>query len=113
MERVSERIALAQKALAAFEELAKLTAPSVIERDVAIQRFECSFEAVWKATQRYLQDMEGIDATSPKAVIRAALRSALLNETEARQALQMADDRNLISHTYHEAVAKLIFSRAG
>nr|MBS0019730.1 HI0074 family nucleotidyltransferase substrate-binding subunit [Gammaproteobacteria bacterium] len=112
MERVSERIALAQKALATFQELAKLTAPSLIERDAAIQRFEYSFEAVWKATQRYLQDMEGIDATSPKAVIRAALRSALLNETEARQALQMADDRNLTSHTYHEAVAKLIFSRA-
>lgn len=107
MERVSERIALAQKALATFEELAKLSAPSVIERDAAIQRFEYSFEALWKATQRYLKEREGIEAPSPKAVIRAALRSALLNETEARKALQMADDRNLTLHTYHEAVTKL------
>lgn len=112
MERVSERIALAQKALATFEELATLAAPSVIERDAAIQRFEYSFEAVWKAAQRYLKEMEGIEAASPKAVIRVALRSALLDETEAREALQMVDDRNLTSHAYHEAVAKLIFSRA-
>ena len=35
----------------------------------------------------------------------------LLSEEEAERCLAMADDRNLTSHTYIEAVAKAIFGR--
>lgn len=111
MERVIERVALARRALATLAELVKLPAPSVVERDAAIQRFAYSFEAVWKAVQLHLKQVEGLVMTSPKGVIRASLQTGLLDEAETRQALQMVDDRNLTSHTYHEDLAKLIFSR--
>ncbi|ADE13808.1 nucleotidyltransferase substrate binding protein, HI0074 family [Nitrosococcus halophilus Nc 4] len=113
MERLRQRIGTARKALSQFEKLADLPQPNDIERDAGIQRFEFSFEAVWKTAQRYLQVVEGIDVASPKTVIRASLQASLFDEAESRLALQMADDRNLTSYTYNEALAKKIFSRLG
>ena len=43
---------LAARAQATFVELADLAAPSALERDAAIKRFEYSFEATWKARPR-------------------------------------------------------------
>ena len=51
---VNERIQIAQQALSAFQELVGKEQVSAVERDAAIQRFEYTFEAVWKAAQRYL-----------------------------------------------------------
>jgi len=87
-----------------------LNATVDIERDAAIQRFEFCFEATWKAAQLFLSVQEGIEAGSPKAVIRAALQSGVLSEDETRHALVMADDHNLTVHTYNEALAKRIFA---
>ncbi|ABA58989.1 Nucleotidyltransferase substrate binding protein, HI0074 [Nitrosococcus oceani ATCC 19707] len=113
MERLRQRIGTARKALSQFEKLANLSQPNNIERDAGIQSFEFSFEAVWKTAQRHLQIIEGIDAASPKTVIRASSQTNLFDEDESRLALQMADDRNLTSPTYNEALAKKIFSRLG
>jgi nucleotidyltransferase substrate binding protein (TIGR01987 family) len=110
MEGVKERIDLAGRAGAALEEALGLP-PSPIVRDAAIQRFEFTFEATWKAARAYLLAVEGVDAASPKAVIRACRRAGLLREDEAAAALAMADDRNLTSHTYDETLAAAIFSR--
>ena len=71
MERLILRLALARKALATLVEVL-VDKPSAIQRDAAIQRFEYSFEALWKAAQLYLRIQEGVEAASPKAVIRAA-----------------------------------------
>ena len=60
MERLNERLVIARRALSTLQELLGLEAPSRVERDAAIQRFEYTCEAVWKAAQRYLQDVEGI-----------------------------------------------------
>lgn len=59
MGRVLERIQVAEKALATLKELAFLEDPSPVERDAAIQRFEYTFEAFWKALQAYLREKEG------------------------------------------------------
>jgi nucleotidyltransferase substrate binding protein (TIGR01987 family) len=109
--RVLERIQVAEKALATLRELAFLQDPSPVERDAAIQRFEYTFEALWKALQAYLREVEGLEGASPKGVIRLAREAGLLGEEEARLALGMADDRNLTVHTYNEALARAIFSR--
>jgi nucleotidyltransferase substrate binding protein (TIGR01987 family) len=82
-----------------------------VERDAAIQRFEYSFEATWKAAQRFLYAFEGVDAGSPKSCVRASREAGLLSDTEPADALAMADDRNLTAHTYNEALARAIFSR--
>ncbi len=111
MERIKERLDVALKALVTLEELVGKTDVSTIERDAAIQRFEYTFEATWKAAQLYLREQEGLESGSPKGVIRASWQSGLLDEVSGRQALVMADDRNLTVHTYNESLAKLLYSR--
>ncbi len=111
MDRLKERLSLAERALRSLNQLVVLPSPTDIERDASIQRFEYSFEALWKAIKRYLEVVEGIQANSPKAAIRSSLDVGLLDEKNTRRALLMADDRNLTSHTYNEELAKEIAGR--
>ena len=39
------------------------------------------------------------------------MQVGLLDEEQARTALQMADDRNLTVHTYNESLAEKMYSR--
>lgn len=110
MDRLRHRLTLARRTRARLAELSDRTSVSEIERDAAIQRFEFSFEAVWKAAQLFLQEREGITAPSPKSAIRSSLQVGILSEGDARMALRMADDRNLTVHTYNEDLAKRIFA---
>lgn len=75
------------------------------------QRFEYTFEAVWKAAQLFLRELEGADAVSPKGVIRALFQVSVLTESQTRLAMEMVDDRNLTAHTYNENLAEAIYSR--
>jgi len=111
MERLRERLAIARHALETLEKLSLEKTVSDVVRDAAIQRFAYTFEAIWKAAQLYLREVEGMELGSPKSVIRASLQAGLLSEDQARLALGMADDRNLTAHTYNETLAKDIFSR--
>lgn len=111
MERLIERVKIAERALKTFAELTPINEPTQIERDAMIQRFEYSFEAIWKAVKRYLYVVEGLEANSPKSTIRASFDIMLLNEEQAKQAMVMADDRNLTSHTYNEGLADELLTR--
>ncbi|WP_298614159.1 HI0074 family nucleotidyltransferase substrate-binding subunit [uncultured Thermosynechococcus sp.] len=111
MDRLRERLVVAQKALATLQELPLGERTDTIIRDAAIQRFEYTLEAVWKVAQLYLREREGLDIASPKGVIRACLAVGLLTPEEGRLALKMVDDRNLTVHTYNETLADAIFSR--
>ena len=121
MARTHERLAVARRALGTLR--AVLAEPDVsditvsditvsdIIRDAAIQRFEYTFEATWKAAQQYLRDLEGLETASPRATVRASLQVGLLGEPTAKRALTMVDDRNLSVHTYNEALAETLFAR--
>jgi nucleotidyltransferase substrate binding protein (TIGR01987 family) len=111
VDRLSERLADAERAVASLADLASLAERSTVERDAAIMRFAYTFEATWKAAQETLRVREGVDVGSPKQAIRASRRSGLLSDAEAEAALQMADDRNLVVHVYRETVAREIDSR--
>lgn len=111
MDRLTERLATAQRALATLDELATKSTWTAVERDALLQRFEYSLEAAWKAAQRFLSEIEGIDAGSPNAALRASLRVGLLDEAQTRAALTMARDRNLTVHTYNEPLANEIAGR--
>ena len=110
MERLNERIETARRAVETLGEL-ESERYSKIVRDAAIQRFEYSFEATWKAAQHYLRYIEGLEIGSPKGVLRACFQMGLLNEDQARQSLAMVDDRNLTSHTYNESLAMEIYAK--
>jgi nucleotidyltransferase substrate binding protein (TIGR01987 family) len=109
MERLRQRLELADRALATLEALAVPPHDKVI-RDASIQRFEVSFEAVWKAAQAILRERFGVSLASPKPTIRACFENGLLDETQTRLALAMVDHRNLTAHTYNEGLADEIFA---
>ena len=111
MERLKERLAVAQHALASLQEVLAIRSPSLLERDAAIQRFEYTVEAIWKAAQRYLDVTQGLSAGSPKAAVRFSRQIGLLSDQQATHALEMIDDRNLTVHTYNEELAEHIYSR--
>jgi nucleotidyltransferase substrate binding protein (TIGR01987 family) len=113
MERLRERLAVARRALATLSELVGETDVSPVVRDAAIQRFEYTYETLWKAAQRFLMVVEGVQTESPKQAIRESRSVALLDSAAARNALAMADDRNLTAHTYNEALAEAIYNRLG
>ena len=111
MYRYQQRLKSADAALKTLFELIGLQEVTAIHRDAAIQRFEYSFEAIWKAARAYLFEVEGIDAASPKKVLRESGRVGLLSDEQVSLGLQMVDDRNLTSHTYHEGLAQMIYQR--
>jgi len=110
MDRLKERLEVAEKALGSLLDLPLGKNVDAIVRDAAIQRFEYTFEAVWKAAQLYLREKEGLDQGSPKGVVRASLQAGILTDEQARLALELVDDRNLTVRTYNEELAKRIFS---
>jgi len=109
MERLTRRLALARQALETLLELTILTAPNRIERDAAIQRFEYTVEACWKAAQAVLDTHFGVVVASPKPVVRACAQNGLLTEADGHAAMTMMDDRNLT--TYNESLAAAIHGR--
>lgn len=111
MERLRQRLRISGQALGSLLELTALTAPSRVERDAAIQRFEYTVEAIWKTAQLALAQHYGMEVASPKPVVRACAQNTLLNEADARAIMDMIDDRNLTSHTYNEELAIAIHSR--
>lgn len=111
MERLRERLAEAETALASLDELVHRAHRSVVERDAAIMRFTYTFEVVWKTAQQYLYEHEGLDIGSPKQAVRASRRVGLFTDEHAEAALRMTDDRNLVVHVYREAVARELDSR--
>ena len=110
MERIKERIAVARQAWKTLNSLLKRRRSKIV-RDAGIQRFEYTLEAVWKAGQEYLSEMERIQAASPTSVIRASNSTGILNRTQTRTCLKMALDRNLSVHTYNEDLANQMFAR--
>ena len=113
MELVKRKVNTARRALKTLQELLDKDSPSIVERDAAIQRFEYTFEAVWKAGKLFLREVEGLEIGSPKGVMRSFLQVNLLTEDQTALGLSMVDDRNLTSHTYNESLADQIYGQLG
>jgi nucleotidyltransferase substrate binding protein (TIGR01987 family) len=113
MERLKQKVDSAKRALRTLQELVDSQNLTIIERDAAIQRFEYTFEAAWKAGKAFLREIEGLEIGSPKGVIRGFLQVGLFTEEQTALALAMVDDRNLTSHTYNEGLAEQICDQLG
>jgi nucleotidyltransferase substrate binding protein (TIGR01987 family) len=109
-ERFSERQAAVLNAAARLAEAATLPETDIV-RDAAIQRFEFTFELVWKTLQLYLEH-EGLESSGPRAVLKRTFVMRLIpDQDEADVWLQMLDDRNLTSHAYDDTLAVRIYTR--
>ena len=113
MERLKQKVDTAKRALKTLQELLDSENLTIVERDAAIQRFEYTFEALWKAGKTFLREIEGLEIGSPKGVIRGFLQVGLFTEEQTALALAMVDDRNLTSHTYNEGLAEQICDQLG
>ena len=83
---------------------------SAIQADAVIQRFEFTFELLWKACRIYLMEI-GTAVSSPKGTLKAAFREGLIKSEEENLFLNMLEDRNVSSHVYDEQEADAIYAR--
>lgn len=76
-------------------------------RDSVFQRFEFAFELAWKLLKTKLNG-EGIEANTPRSVIREAVAAGLLEDGNLWS--EMLQKRNLTSHTYDDALARAVYA---
>ncbi len=98
---------LVDRALASLRDALAHAPNNDLERDGVIQRFEYSFELVWKIGKRVL-DKIGVKSHSPRSVIRDLAQQGFLVDAEAWMLTLTA--RNYTSHTYNEDTANWVFS---
>ena len=84
------------------------TAVSDLEKDGVIQRFEFTFELMWKTSKLVLSE-KGINLSNPKDTVKELFRQGWI--TEEQPALIMLEDRNKTSHTYNKETSDLICER--
>ena len=78
-------------------------------RDAVFQRFEFSFELVWKTLKLYLE-RQGHECGGPRPTLKKAFAEGLIPTAEEADGwLQMLEDRNLTSHAYDEVLATRIY----
>jgi nucleotidyltransferase substrate binding protein (TIGR01987 family) len=102
-----------KKSSQAFGRLQEAVAelPSALQADAVLQRFEFTFELLWKALRIYLAEMEGIEVSSPKGTLKAAFREGLIKSEEEQVFLKMLEDRNTSTHVYDQQEAGEIYVR--
>jgi len=77
-------------------------------KDGVIQRFEFTFELLWKALKLYLEH-QGIIVKTPRDSFVEAFRVDLIGDEKIF--LDMLEDRNNTSHIYDEETSEKIFNR--
>lgn len=102
--RWKQRFENFEKALRLLREaLADVESLSVLEKEGAVQRFEFTFELGWKTLHDYLA-YSGVVVVpvTPRSVIKQAFAAKIISDGQLW--IDMLDCRNLMSHTYDEAV---------
>ena len=66
-------------------------------------------ELAWKTTREYLIEQGFAELNSPKAVMREAYASPIIDSQELW--ISALNDRNLTSHVYDEKTSNEVFSR--
>jgi nucleotidyltransferase substrate binding protein (TIGR01987 family) len=82
----------------------RFDAYSVLEQEGVVQRFEYTFELFWKVLKDRLTG-EGFDDSSPRSVFRRSLEAGIVSAADVEVLLQALASRNLLSHTYNQAMA--------
>ena len=110
MERLKLRYSDTIRAIETLKEIVDESF-SVIVRDATIQRFEYTFEALWKFLKEYLKEREGVICNSPKSCFRELFLLEMITEEETVKFLEITDDRNMTFHTYKEEVSKILYEK--
>lgn len=84
------------------------TAKDELDKDGVIQRFEFTFELLWKTLKIFLRD-RGIEVKTPKDSMTEAFKVGWIQDEEIF--LDMLEDRNKTSHIYDRETLEVIFER--
>jgi len=95
-----------KKANQKLKEAVNLKEETEIKRDAVIQRFEFTFELLWKTFKRIAR-IEKIDCFSPKTSFRAAFQMGLIDNEQIF--VEIIDARNKTTHVYSEEEIKDIY----
>ncbi len=107
-ERLTERQADVRESAARLAEAVAQPVNDLI-RDATIQRFEFTFEAVWKTLKLYLE-RQGHECGGPRPTLKKAFAENLISKPEEADLWpQMLEDRNLTSRAYDEVLANRIY----
>lgn len=90
-----------------LDEGAKI-ADDELYKDGVIQRFEFTFELLWKTLKIYLEN-QGIIVRSPRESFKEAFKFNLIEDEKVF--LDMLKDRNDTTHIYDKKTAESIFNR--
>lgn len=105
---VQYSVAQFEKALARLKEaILKAQDGDELKQDGAIQRFEFTFELMWKTLKTYFAYM-GKRFANPRDTFKEAFRQQLFSEEQIF--LDMLDDRNTSTHTYDFETTRKIFA---
>ena len=80
-----------------------------LTRDGLIQRFEFTFELVWRTLKVIFEEEGVLGLNSPKLVLKEAYSADIIQDQ--RLWLNMLSDRNSTSHIYSESLATEICDR--
>jgi len=97
-----------EKALKRMEDVLLEQETSIV-RDATIQRFEFTYELMWKTLKVFMEDIHGIRTVSPRQVFKEAFSLSLIEDEEIF--LDMIQSRNKMSHTYNEDQANEIYQK--
>lgn len=76
--------------------------------DGVIQRFEFTFELMWKVLKDYLENIGFNDfLQGPKGVLQFAFKNGMLHDEKTYS--DMLEDRNSTTHLYDEKLADKIY----
>ena len=92
-----------EKAIAHLELALQIQKPDIVQRAGLIQFFEMSFELSWNVMKDYLIDQGYTDVQSPRAAIKKAFETGLIED--GHKWIKLLEDRNLTSHVYDDATA--------
>lgn len=79
-----------------------------LDKDGVIQRFEFTFELLWKTLKIFLRD-RGIEVKTPKDSMAESFKVGWIQDEETF--LDMLEDRDKTSHIYDKETSEVIFER--
>ncbi len=97
-----------EKALRQFDTALREPETPIV-RDASIQRFEFSYELLWKTLKSFLEEIHGVRSVSPRQVFKEAFALSLIDEEMVF--IEMIESRNELAHTYNENQAKSIYKK--
>ena len=83
-----------------ISELDEIVADAV--RNGQIQKFEYNLELLWKLIKKFVYELDGVDAISPKKAIKEFFKNGYIDAGLYGKLIEMIDARNLLSHSYNE-----------